>query len=118
MTTDIDKKFQKLLNDYDNHCRRIARASVVDINEAPADKLKRICSLEQDYVRWFEYYFPNYAKVRCSWFQKEFADMMIGSSVISCLLEWYRSGAKSVHADMGVPLFLMFTGRMLSLIHI
>ncbi len=112
MTTDIDKKFQKLLNDYDNHCRRIARASVVDINEAPADKLKRIRSLEQDYVRWFEYYFPNYAKVRCSWFQKEFADMMIGSSVISCLLEWYRSGAKSVHADMGVPLFLMFTGRM------
>lgn len=112
MAVDIDKKFQKLLGDYDEHCRRIARASVVDINETPADKMQRVKRLEEDYVAWFEYYFPNYAKVKCAWFHREFAEAIIGNTVISYLLEIYRSGAKSVHADMGVPLFLMYTGRM------
>lgn len=109
---EIDKKLQKLLSDYDDHCRRIARAAVVDINEKPADKIRRVAELEQDYVKWFEYYFPNYAKVKCAWFHRKFAEAMIDNTVISYMLEIYRSGAKSVHADMGVPLFLMFTGRM------
>lgn len=112
MAVDIDKKFQKLLSDYDAHCRRIARASVVDINEKPADKLRRVERLEKDYTTWFEYYFPNYAKVPCAWFHKEFAEAIINNTVISYLLEIYRSGAKSVHADMGIPLYLVFTGRM------
>lgn len=110
--TDIDKKFQKLISNYDEHCRRVARSTFIDINETPADKLKRIRQLESDYISWFEYYFPAYAKYPCAWFHREFARNIITHQEIYQLLEIYRSGAKSVHADMGIPLYLMFTGKM------
>ncbi|MCM1031850.1 MAG: hypothetical protein NC410_10485 [Oscillibacter sp.] len=108
----IDQKFQKLISKYDEHCRRISKATFIHINETATAKLKRVRSLEEDYIRWFEYYFPNYAQCKCAWFHKQFADDMIRNTEIYELLEIYRSGAKSVHADMGVPLFLYFTGRL------
>ena len=52
----IDQKFQKLLSRYDEHCRRISKATFININEVTADKIKRIRWLEDDYTRWFEYY--------------------------------------------------------------
>nr|DAN20561.1 MAG TPA: Large Terminase [Caudoviricetes sp.] len=109
---DIDKKFQKLISNYDEHCRRIARATVININEKPADKIQRMRKLESDYITWFEYYFPQYAVCKSAWFHKRFAEDIINNNELYYLLEIYRSGAKSVHADMGVPLYLMFTGRM------
>nr|DAT38253.1 MAG TPA: Large Terminase [Caudoviricetes sp.] len=108
----IDQKFQKLLSRYDEHCRRISKATFININEAAADKIKRIKRLEGNYIRWFEYYFPNYAQCKCAWFHKKFADDIILNIEIYELLEIYRSGAKSVHADMGVPLYLYYTGRL------
>ena len=108
----IDQKFQKLLSRYDEHCRRISKATFININEVTADKIKRIRWLEDDYTRWFEYYFPNYAQCKCAWFHKQFADNMIRNTEIYELLEIYRSGAKSVHADMGVPLYLYYSGRL------
>jgi len=108
----IDQKFQKLISKYDEHCRRISKATFININETATDKLKRVKRLEDDYIRWFEYYFPNYAQCKCAWFHKQFADDMLQNTEIYELLEIYRSGAKSVHADMGVPLFLYYTGRL------
>ena len=109
---DIDKKFQKLLDNYEEHCRRIAKASVVNIHEPLADKIARVKRLERDYVTWFEYYFPNYAKVPCAWFHRTGAQEIIDHDVIMAMWIIYRSGAKSVHIDMGIPLYLMYTGRM------
>ncbi len=108
----IDIKFQKLLGDYDAHCRRIARSTLIDLNETPAQRIARVRGLEENYVRWFEYYFPNFAKVPCAWFHKKMAEDIVPAAEVYELLEIYRSGAKSVHADMGIPLYLMFTGRM------
>lgn len=109
---EITGKFQRLISNYEEHCRRIAKATYIDLNETPAGKLARIRELESNYVRWFEYYFPNYAKCPCAWFHADFASRMISNKEIYELLEIYRSGAKSVHADMGVPLYLMFTGQL------
>lgn len=104
----MTKAFEKLLRQYEEHCQKVAQATTIDINERPADKLARIADLEQDYVRWFEYYFPMYAKVPCAWFHKEFAERMVHNPIVDIAYEIYRSGGKSVHADMGVPLFLYF----------
>jgi hypothetical protein len=112
MSEVLDKRFQKLLGNYELHAKSIAKASVVDINETLPVKLARIRRLESSYVDWFEYYFPNYAKYKCAWFHLDFANRIISNREIYELLEIYRSGAKSVHADMGVPLYLMFTKRM------
>ena len=80
----------------------------VDDVETEAQRVKRMKALEKDYIKWFEYYFPNYAKKPCAWFHKALAKKIIKKKRIKILAEWYRSAAKSVHIDMGIPLFLYF----------
>jgi predicted phage terminase large subunit-like protein len=101
-----NNKYYKLLLDYDKHCQRIAAATTIRINEPPADKAERIRKLEKDYVKWFEYYFPNYAKYKCAWFHKKLANAIIKNKVVRALAAWFRSAAKSVHIDLGIPLYL------------
>lgn len=104
-----NKKYVKLLQDYDKHCRIIDKATAVNIHETPAQQSQRKRLLEADYVRWFEYYFPNYAKKKCAWFHAKLAKIIIKNKRLRLLAEMYRSAGKSVHIDMGVPLYLYLT---------
>lgn len=108
----MDKKWDKVLADYDKHCQHIAKATLVALGEKPAEKKKRMRELEGDYIKWFEYYFPHYAKVKCAPYHKRLADKIIKEQKIRLLAEIFRSGAKSVHIDMGIPMFLYFTGQL------
>lgn len=105
-------KWEKLIKQYEEHCRRIEKATTININEKPADKINRIKRLEKDYIAWFEYYFPNYAKKPCAWYHKKFSELIINNKIVFLLAEIFRSGAKSVHLGMGIPLFLYFTKDM------
>ena len=91
---------QKLLKQYEEHCRKVGQATTININEKPVDKINRMQHLEGDYVRWFEWYFPMYAKSPCAPYHIEISDLIINNKILDILLEIYRSGAKSVHADM------------------
>ncbi len=99
-------KYFKLLADYERHCIRIAQATSVNIHETPEEKLKRLKKLEKEYVDWFEYYFPNFAKKKCAGFHREFANLIIKNKRIRIIAEWFRSAAKSVHVCLGIPLYL------------
>lgn len=99
-------KYLKLLQDYDKHCLRIAQATSIDIHETAKQKADRIKELEKSYVKWFEYYFPNYAKKKCGWFHTKMANIIINNKRLRFLGEMFRSAGKSVHIDMGIPLFL------------
>ncbi len=101
-----NKKYLKLLHDYDKHCLRIAQATSIDIHETDKQKQERIKLLEKDYVKWFEYYFPNYAKKKSAWFHAKLAKIIIKNKRLRLLAEMFRSAGKSVHIDMGIPLFL------------
>ena len=105
-TTINDSKYAKLLAEYDVHCQKVIKETIIDSGEKPAEKRKRIDKLEKQYIDWFEYYFPHYAKCKSASYHKEFSNKIIGNKKIKALLEIYRSGAKSVHADMGIPLYL------------
>jgi hypothetical protein len=106
-------KYDKLLKNYELHCRRIEKATTVDITETPSEQQARIIKNEKRYKLWFEYYFGNtYASSSCSWFHIKFAEMIIRNPVIFLMLIWFRGSAKSVHACMGVPLYLMIKGDM------
>lgn len=97
---------EKLIREYDQHCLKIRQATSVNINETPKLKLSRVKKLEKNYVDWFEYYFPMYAKSKCAWYHKKMAKLIYENKIISLLAEIFRSGAKSVHVDMGIPLYL------------
>lgn len=103
---EIKNKYYKLLLDFDKLIQRIQKSTKVDLNETPREKLERITRLEKDYVAWFEYYFPNYAKYKCAWFHRDLANLLVKNKRIKVQARWYRSAAKSVHIDMGIPLFL------------
>jgi predicted phage terminase large subunit-like protein len=104
----VNKTWDKILNDYELHCQRVQRATALKSMETDAEKKKRISKLELLYETWFEYYFPHYAKKKCAKFHKQFAKLIIENKKIRALWEVYRSGAKSVHAGMGIPLYLYF----------
>lgn len=101
-----NNKYQKLLQDYDKHCLRIAKATSINIHEKAKEKTDRIKHLEADYIRWFEYYFPNYAKKKSAWFHAKLASLIIKNKRLRLLAEMFRSAGKSVHIDMGIPLYL------------
>lgn len=104
-------KYEKLLRDYDQHCKRIEKSTQVDIFETPGQKAERIAKLEKNYTTWFEYYFPRYAKYKCSWFHKKGADLLILNVIIYLIMEAFRGAAKSVHLTMGIPLYLMLVKK-------
>ena len=87
---------------------RTKSIKTIDDLETETERAKRIRRLESDYVLWFEYYFPNYAKTKCAWFHRRLAKNIIANRRIKQLAEWYRSAAKSVHIDMGIPLYLYY----------
>ena len=105
-TTQRNNKNNKLIEYFDNLIRRIKKSASVDINETPADKKARKTRLEKDYITWFEYYFPNYAKSPSAPFHRKLANAIITNRTIKALAMIYRSGAKSVLVDLGVPLYL------------
>src|SRR5699024_6552590 len=107
------RKYQKLVTDYDKHCRRIAKSTFINIHETEEEKRRRKKKLEGNYVLWFEYYFPNFAKVQCAWYHKKMAREIINHKRIRFLAEVFRSGGKSVHIDMGIPLFLYLVKKEL-----
>lgn len=107
-------KYDKLLKDYEQHCRRIERSTQIDITETPSEQQQRIKRLERSYKEWFQYHFPNYASVPCSWFHIKAATLIINNPVIYLLLVWFRGAAKSVHVCMGIPLYLMIVKKDLN----
>jgi predicted phage terminase large subunit-like protein len=100
------KKWEKIIADYERHCIRVARATTIKLGETAEQKSARMKRLEANYIDWFEYYFAHYAKCKCAKFHKKLADYIIDDPKSKTLGEIYRSGAKSVHADLGIPLFL------------
>lgn len=54
-----------------------------------------------------------YAKSKCAPFHKRLANILIKNPTASVLAEIYRSGAKSVHINLGIPLYLYLVKREL-----
>ncbi|UZX27747.1 phage terminase large subunit [Riemerella anatipestifer] len=110
----LNRLMEKLLREYDEHAKSIEQSTGQGINpnESPAERRKKRLEWEKDYIVWFEEMFPHYAKVKCAWFHKKLANIIINNDVCEVLAEIYRSGAKSVHICMGIPLYLYVTGKL------
>lgn len=108
----MDSKWLKIVKQYDVHCLKIKKATTPSFGETDKEKQIRVKNLEKDYIAWFEYYFGHYAKVKCAPFHRKLANKIISNRKSKTIAEIFRSGAKSVHTGMGVPLFLYFTGEL------
>jgi hypothetical protein len=110
----IDKK---AIAQWEIKCQEIATATDSLIsNEAPKDREKRIAHLLKNYNDFVRYYFPNYAQSPCGYFHIAAAKHISQDDNAFAVLEWAREHAKSVHADVFIPLYLKAQGKLDGLI--
>lgn len=102
----------KDIKKWEEHCAEIQMLGTLDPNDDPVQKARRRERAKKDYRFFFEYYFPHYAKSKCSWFQIRAANKLKKGIKISMLLEWFRSSAKSTHASIGYPLWLKINNEL------
>ncbi|MFD0997693.1 hypothetical protein ACFQ21_00175 [Ohtaekwangia kribbensis] len=92
---------------------RISSATevTVEVTETAAQREQRIAELlkPQNFEKFCRYYFPHYIDSDFGWFHRKAAKEILTKEDILCALEWPREHAKSVFADIFIPMFLKAT---------
>ncbi|MGA0556540.1 hypothetical protein ACO2Q8_07815 [Larkinella sp. VNQ87] len=104
----LTAKDKRAFQDYLDSRKEIVSAKTSDIplNEPAAVKAARITRLKETFERFCEYYFPHYASAPFGWFHKKAAKEIEADPNVFAVLEWPREHAKSVFADVLMPLYL------------
>lgn len=102
-----NKKYLELWNQYRENS---ARATPIDLNETPSEKLKRIKDLEANPEKWKKYYFPHYCTAESAPFHKSFFKRIIKNPEWYEVISWARELGKSVTVMM-IVFYLILTKR-------
>jgi len=97
-------------------CDRIKAATPIPNNESEQQKRDRVTKLRSDFPAFCKYYFPDYMDADFAWFHKKAARDITADNNIRCVLEWPREHAKSVFADVFMPLYLYARGELTGVI--
>lgn len=76
--------------------------------ESREEREARLLRCKTDYNFYCRYYFPHYAEVDCAEYHLEIAHNILENPKITQFNIIYRGGAKSVHANLMIPLWLLF----------
>jgi phage terminase large subunit-like protein len=87
------------------------RANEVNPFETKSEKDERIARAKRDVVFMVKNYLPHYATADCAQFHWLAANQIANDLLIKIFLEWFRGGAKSVWADVIIPLWLWMRGE-------
>lgn len=102
-----DKKYLKLWQQYKENT---SKATPVNLHETPAEKKTRMDYLEDNPLKWAQYYFPHYCTSAFAPFHLAFFKRILKNAEWYEVISWARELAKSV-ITMIVVLFLVLTGR-------
>lgn len=112
----IIKRTQKNSREYQEWLDLLGRiknaTGGININETAEQKLKRINELSGDFVKFARYYFPHYLDSDFAWFHKKAAKEIEDDPAGFFVLEWPRESAKSVIADIIIPMYLYARGEL------
>lgn len=108
---------KKALERFEDLKKHIKRSTPVPRREEPAKKEKRIQKLLDNFSDFCHYYFPEYFNPEAkgaefAWFHKLAASETVSNPDIFAVLEWPREHAKSVFADIFMPLYLKALGQL------
>lgn len=93
-------------------CKRIQDRTAPIQDESEDAKAKRIAGLLTSFEAFCAYYFPHYLSSEFGWFHKAAAKAITADPDIFAILEWPREHAKSVFADVLMPLWLKAKGEL------
>ena len=102
----------KTYKSWQQFCKHVQEKTVTDKQETISQKTSRIEKLKKDYNAFVKYYFPHYADCDCGSFHIEAANAILDDPNVFAVLEWAREHAKSVHADIMFPMWLMLNEEL------
>lgn len=97
---------QKVYQAWKEHCQMVSAATSLTMSEPSDVASERVKRLLKNYEAFASYYFPHYITDPCADFHIEAADRIKKDPNILAILEWPREHAKSVHADIIIPMWL------------
>ena len=102
---------------YEESKKNIKRSTPVPTNESDVAKQKRIAELLGSFDKFCAYYFPQFfdeatGGARFGWFHRKAAKDILADKNIFAVLEWPREHAKSVFADIFLPMYLKAKGEV------
>jgi len=107
---------QKKHIEWKEWCRIVQAATTVNLKEPEEVKSKRIARAKIDYEFFVDYYFPHYASDPCADFQIRAANKVKSDPNYFGVWEWPREHAKSVHADIILPMWLKINNDLQGMI--
>jgi len=88
------------------YCEQVQASTEVAFNEDKQTQEARKKRALRDYNYYVKTYFPIYADSDCGYFHIKAANKIKKDPNCFAILEWAREHAKSVHADLLIPLWL------------
>lgn len=108
----MNKQEQRAYKEWLDLCERIRTQTGIIPSESHAQKLARMQRLRESFTDFCKYYFPHYMDADFGWFHKKAAKEIGANPNCFCILEWPREHAKSVFANIMVPLWLYARGEI------
>lgn len=93
-------------------CRIVQSATHITLKEPAEIRENRIKRAKDDYLYFVNYYFPHYATDPCADFHITEANKVLKDPNFFGVWEWPREHAKSVHADVILPMWLKINGEL------
>lgn len=110
------KGAERLLAAYRRKLEILRNSTGFNAHETSVEQQDRIAAAKADPVLFAETYLPHYTTSRCADFQAEAARLIARQPDARIVLRWARAHAKSVWADVILPLWLWARGEPMYLV--
>lgn len=105
------KTADRLMAAYRRRLEILRNSSSFNAHETSVEQQQRIGAAKADPVTFAETYLPHYCSSPCADFHREAAMRILRTSDIRIVLRWARAHAKSVWADVIIPLWSWARGE-------
>lgn len=110
MATEQQRK--EAFNRWQEHCRRVERMTSQERAETEAERRRNTARALKDYGYFCSRYLAHYCRCPNAKFHNEAARYIAAHRELRLVCKWPRGHAKSVHLDIGIPLWLKFRGEL------
>ena len=108
--TEQEKK--EALKRWQEHCKRVERMTSQERVETEAERKRNIARALKDYDCFCQRYLSHYCQCPNARFHNEAARYIASHPELRLVCKWPRGHAKSVHLDIGIPLWLKFRSEL------
>lgn len=115
-TQQMTRADQRAYQDWLELCERIRNQTVIEVKETETQKQNRLAKLTKDFTAFCRYYFPYYMDADFGWFHLKAAKAIEADPNGFTILEWPREHAKSVFANIMMPLYLYARGEVTGMV--